>query len=250
MVPSTMLRPLAISLVALIFAVGACTGKQPQQKPHTAETPTKSAPAGDSAADPDADGEPVAAHPALLDPSKANETAPDTYKVAFTTTKGDFVIEVDRTWAPKGADRFYNLVKIGFFDGVGFFRAIKGFMVQFGIHGNPEVTQAWKPTKIEDDPVQQSNEKGFITFATSGPNTRTTQVFINYGNNANLDGMGFAPFGKVVEGMDVVESLYTGYGEGAPRGMGPNQGSLENNGTKYLESQFPKLDYVKTATIM
>jgi peptidyl-prolyl cis-trans isomerase A (cyclophilin A) len=150
-----------------------------------------------------------------------------------------------------GADRFYNLVKVGFYDGVKFFRAIDGFMVQFGIHGDPSVTKVWRQANISDDPVKQSNTRGRVTFAMAGPNSRTTQVFINYvDRNRQLDGMGFAPFGEVVEGMEVVDRLYKGYGEGAPRGMGPDQGRLQAQGNAYLEQEFPKLSGVVRATIV
>jgi peptidyl-prolyl cis-trans isomerase A (cyclophilin A) len=184
-----------------------------------------------------------------MDPSKANEKAPNLYKAKFETTKGDFVVEVHRDWAPNGADRFYNLVKSGFFDGTKFFRAIDEFMVQWGINGDPTISAAWREAKIKDDPVKESNKPGYITFATSGPDSRTSQVFINYGDNNRLDGMGFAPFGKIVQGMDVVNNLYKGYGEGAPRGNGPNQGQIQTQGNAYLEKDFPKLDAVKKATI-
>jgi peptidyl-prolyl cis-trans isomerase A (cyclophilin A) len=189
--------------------------------------------------------------PALLDPSLAKDEAPESFKVKFVTTKGDFVIAVTRDWAPNGADRFYNLVKIGYFRNVSFFRNIAGFMVQFGIHGDPAVNAKWRSANIKDDPVTQSNKPGFVTYAQSGrPNSRSTQFFINFGDNANLDAMRFAPFGKVVEGMDVVESLYNGYGEGAPRGRGPDQGRMQEEGNAYLKKDFPKLDYIKTATIV
>jgi peptidyl-prolyl cis-trans isomerase A (cyclophilin A) len=185
----------------------------------------------------------------LSDPASLNEQAPAVYKAKFDTSKGAFVIEVHRDWAPNGADRFYNLVKNGFYNDARFFRVIEGFMVQFGINGNPKVSAVWRDANIKDDPVKQSNERGMITFATAGPNTRTTQVFINFGDNAGLDGQGFAPFGKVISGMDVVDSLFAGYGEGAPQGHGPNQGIVQNLGNGYLEKAFPKLDYVKQATI-
>jgi peptidyl-prolyl cis-trans isomerase A (cyclophilin A) len=172
------------------------------------------------------------------------------YKAKFVTSKGEFVIEVQRAWAPLGADRFYNLVKAGFFDRVKFFRAISGFMVQFGINGDPAISRAWKETRIQDDPVVKSNTRGYITFATAGPNTRTTQVFINLVNNTRLDASGFSPFGQVVTGMEVVDSFYTGYGEGAPSGMGPNQGRIEAEGNAYLDRDFPRLDAVVTATIV
>ena len=194
---------------------------------------------------------PAAPAVTLLSPDKATERAPDIFKVRFATTKGDFVLEVQRAWAPLGADRFYNLVKTGYFDDIAFFRAIQGFMVQFGIHGSPQVSAQWRDARIPDDPpAGQSNSRGFISFATAGPNTRTTQVFINYGNNAMLDGQGFTPFGHVVEGMDVVESLYQGYGEGAPQGMGPDQGRIQAEGNAYLRKDFPQLDYVRTARLI
>ena len=192
---------------------------------------------------------PADINPALLDPSKAVETAPASFKVRFTTTEGDIVIEVTRAWAPKGADRIFNLVKIGYFNDIAFFRAIEGFMIQFGIHGHPQISAAWKMANIEDDPVTQSNTLGMVTFATAGPNTRTTQFFINVGDNNRLDGMGFAPFGKVVEGMDIVGKLHTGYGEGAPRGRGPDQGRIQTEGNGYLQGGFPELDYIKGAKI-
>ncbi len=188
--------------------------------------------------------------PKLLDPAAANETAPDSYKVKFTTTKGDFVVEVDRSLAPNGADRFYNLVKVGFYDDVAFFRAIDKFMVQFGLHGQGRVNATWRRARITDDPVKGTNKRGTITFATSGKDSRTTQVFINFKNNANLDKMGFSQFGSVVEGMDIVDSLHKGYGEGAPRGRGPEQGRIQREGNAYLKKEFPELDYVKSATIM
>ena len=185
----------------------------------------------------------------LGDPSSLNARAPESYKAKFETSKGAFVIQVTRSWAPNGADRFYNLVKNGYFDDARFFRVIDGFMVQFGISGNPDVSAAWTNATIPDDPVRESNARGTVTFATAGPNTRTTQVFINFNNNSMLNGQGFAPFGKVVSGMNVVDSFYKGYGEGAPRGNGPNQGLLKSQGNAYLLTQFPKLDYIKKATI-
>ncbi len=187
----------------------------------------------------------------LMDPASATATAPAQYKVKMKTTKGDFVIEVHRDWAPHGADRFYNLVKIGYYNDLAFFRVIKGFMVQFGISGDPAVNTVWREAKIPDDPTgKQSNTRGMVTFATAGPNTRTTQVFINYADNANLDSMGFAPFGKVVSGMDVVDKLEGEYGEGAPGGRGPSQGRLQSEGNAYLKANFPKLDYLKSASIV
>ncbi len=185
----------------------------------------------------------------LLNPASLKEQAPAAYKVKFTTTKGDFVVEVTRAWSPRGADRFYNLVKHHFYDGASFFRVLPGFVAQFGISANPAVSKAWANATIPDDPVTQSNLRGYLTFATSGPNTRTTQIFINLADNASLDSMGFSPFGKVVEGMEVVEKFYSGYGEGAPQGHGPDQQRITNEGKAYLEKNFPSLDSVKTAAI-
>jgi peptidyl-prolyl cis-trans isomerase A (cyclophilin A) len=185
----------------------------------------------------------------LMNPAALNAPAPATYKAKFDTSKGAFEIEVHRDWAPAGADRFYNLVKNGFFDNARFFRVVSGFMVQFGIHGDPNVSTQWRQARINDDPVKQSNGRGMVTFATAGPNTRTTQVFINFADNARLDGMGFAPFGQVISGMNVVDSLYSGYGEGAPSGRGPDQGRMQQEGNAYLMKDFGKLDYIKKASI-
>jgi cyclophilin family peptidyl-prolyl cis-trans isomerase len=186
----------------------------------------------------------------LRTPAQLTEKAPDTYKANFDTSKGAFVVEVHREWAPNGADRFYNLVKNGFFDDIRFFRVLDNFMAQFGINGDPAIQSVWRGASLKDDPVKQSNKRGFITFATAGPNTRTTQVFINYkDNSSSLDSQGFAPFGQVTSGMDVVDKLYKDYGEGAPRGRGPEQGRLQQEGNAYLTKDFPKLDYIKTATI-
>jgi len=184
-----------------------------------------------------------------LDPARNTATAPATFRARFSTSKGDFVIQVNREWAPNGADRFYNLVKNGFFDGTRFFRVISGFMVQWGIHGDPAISQAWSSASIPDDPPRQSNTRGMVTFATAGPDTRTTQLFINFADNSRLDGMGFAPFGKVVEGMEVVDKLYAGYGEGAPDGRGPDQGRLQEQGNAYLSADFPLMDTINTAVI-
>lgn len=193
---------------------------------------------------------PALAQSPLANPDALAEQAPQTYKAKFDTTKGSFVIEVNRTWAPRGADRFYNLVKNGFYDNVRFFRVLDGFMAQFGIHGDPALMAKWRVARIPDDPVRQSNARGTISFATSGANTRTTQVFINFGDNSALDRMGFAPFGRVVSGMNVVDALYSGYGEGAPQGRGPDQRRMQMEGNAYLTQNFTRLDYVKKATIV
>jgi peptidyl-prolyl cis-trans isomerase A (cyclophilin A) len=180
----------------------------------------------------------------LKNPASLTEQAPATYKAAFDTSAGNFVITVHRTWAPNGADRFYNLVKNGFYDETRFFRVVPNFMVQFGINGEPAVAAAWQNANLKDDPGgKQSNKKGYVTFATRGKDTRTTQVFINFKDNGFLDAQGFTPFGEVTSGMDVVEKITDQYGEK------PNQGSIQQQGNTYLKAQFPKLDYVKKATV-
>jgi peptidyl-prolyl cis-trans isomerase A (cyclophilin A) len=202
-----------------------------------------------------AEGAPVPPAPALkpsLDkPQTLNQRASDVYRAKFATSKGDFVIEVHRDWAPVGADRFFNLVKNGYYNDTRFFRVVSGFMAQIGIHGKPELNAIWRDQHIADDPVKKSNLRGFVTFATAGPGTRTTQFFINFADgNSRLDTMGFAPFGQVVSGMEIVDALYAEYGEGAPQGRGPNQGRIQNEGNTYLMRDFPQLDYVKEATIL
>jgi cyclophilin family peptidyl-prolyl cis-trans isomerase len=192
---------------------------------------------------------PAFAQSMLENPAGLREQAPATYKARFDTTKGVFVVEVTRAWAPRGADRFYNLVKNGFYDDTRFFRVISGFMVQFGINGDPNIMARWRTAQISDDPVSQSNTRGMITFAMAGPNTRTSQVFINFGDNSRLDQSGFAPFGRVVSGMNVVEAINAEYGEGAPNGRGPNQSRIQGEGNAYLSKDFPRMDYIKKATI-
>jgi peptidyl-prolyl cis-trans isomerase A (cyclophilin A) len=186
---------------------------------------------------------------ALKDPSKATEKAPDKFTVKLATTAGDIFIDVDKSWAPIGADRIYNLVRAGYYDDVAFFRVISGFMAQVGINGDPAVNKVWREAQIKDDPAgKQSNTRGMVSFATAGPNTRTTQFFINFGNNARLDGMGFAPFGKV-RNMDVVDKLNAKYGEGAPQGRGPSQGRVQGEGNAYLKKEFADLTWITKATI-
>ena len=177
-------------------------------------------------------------------------TAPDVFRARLETSKGDFVVEVTRAWSPVGADRFYNLVSHGYLDGVRFFRVIAGFMVQFGINGDPALAALLSEDNILDDPVIESNTRGRVTFAKTGqPNSRSTQIFINLVPNTNLDALGFSPFGEIVEGMEVVDQLYSGYGEGAPGGTGPNQGRTQTEGNAYLNAEFPNLDYVERASI-
>jgi len=178
------------------------------------------------------------------------KSAAGKFSVRFTTTKGDIDVEVDPKWAPKGAARLRELVEGGFFQDVAFFRAISGFMVQFGIHGDPKVSAKWRNATITDDPVTQSNKEGWLTFATSGPDSRTTQLFFNLVDNTRLDGMGFSSVGKITKGLDVLKSLHMGYGEGAPMGAGPSQAMIQNQGNSYLKANFPKLDYIKSAKLL
>jgi peptidyl-prolyl cis-trans isomerase A (cyclophilin A) len=182
--------------------------------------------------------------PGLLHPASLTAKAPESFQVKFATTKGDFVVEVTRALAPLGADRFYNLVKHGFFTDAAFFRNVPGFIVQFGLSADPAVNKVWQSANIKDDPGKTSNAPGTITFATAGPNTRTTQLFINFGNNTFLDPQGFSPFGKVISGMDVVQKLYSGYGER------PDQGAITSQGKAYLDKNFPNIDSIKSATIV
>jgi peptidyl-prolyl cis-trans isomerase A (cyclophilin A) len=190
---------------------------------------------------------PAAAKPSLKDPASLKAKAPETFKAKFETTQGDFVVEVTRSWSPLGADRFYNLVKNGFYDGVKVFRVLPGFVVQFGINGDPSINAVWQRASVMDDPVTQSNQRGTVVFATGGPHSRTTQVFVNLADNARLDKSGFSPFGKVDEaGMAVIEKFYSGY-EGA---ASDEQQSIQSKGNAFLESKYPKLDAVKKATIV
>src|SRR6185437_7102810 len=176
---------------------------------------------------------------------KVTGPAPEQFRAQFTTTKGNFVVLVHRDWAPLGADRFYELMKMHFFDHNYFFRMLPGFIVQWGINGDPKVAKDWSVLSIKDDPFKMSNRRGTVTFATAGANSRTTQVFVNLNDNTGLDGQGFTPFGEISEGMNVIESLYGGYGEGAPRGQGPDQQAITDRGNDYLEEHFPRLDYIK-----
>ncbi len=188
-----------------------------------------------------------AAHPAMKDPSKAAEKAPAEFTAVFTTTKGEFEITAHREWSPLGADRFYNLVKIGYFQDIAFFRAVEGFMVQFGIHGDPAVNDVWKNANIKDDgKAIVSNEVGRVTFAKTGaPNSRSVQFFVNYKHNGFLDNQGFTPFAEVTKGMEVLNSLHKGYGEQASSA----QGKIQSEGNAFLKKNFPKLDYIKSAKL-
>jgi peptidyl-prolyl cis-trans isomerase A (cyclophilin A) len=186
----------------------------------------------------------------VVNGDKSSVTAPPVFRAKFETSKGNFVIEATREWAPNGADRFYYLVRNGFFDDTRFYRAIEGFMVQFGLSGDPKVSTVWRSAFIPDDSVRQSNVRGFVSYAKAGPDTRGTQLFINYGDNTALDAQGFAPFGRVVEGMEVVDSLYKEYGDAAPGGAGPTQMRIRNEGNAYLDKDFPRLDKIVKAYVV
>jgi peptidyl-prolyl cis-trans isomerase A (cyclophilin A) len=256
---------------ALVF--GGCSSTPPVDKAATEKAAAEKAAADKAAADKAAEEKAAAekaaaetapaekaetkkAEPAespskasLLNPATLNARAPEAYKARLSTTKGDILVEVTRAWAPLGADRFYNLIRNGFYNNASFFRVLPGFVVQFGIPASPQIARVWDNAAIKDDAVKQSNLRGTLTFATAGPNTRTTQIFINLADNKPLDPQGFSPFGRVVEGMDVVEKLYSGYGEGAPGGRGPDQSRIQAQGKAYLDKNFPNLDSIKTAEI-
>jgi peptidyl-prolyl cis-trans isomerase A (cyclophilin A) len=222
------MRSVWVSMGAAMIGLSACGHKEapPQQ---TAAAAAPAVVSGD-ALDPNSPDMPL--------------TAPADYRVRFETSAGPFIIEVTRAWAPRGADRFYNLVRHGFYDGTRFFRVLPGFVAQFGISGDPARSARWREATIPDDPVTQHNLRGTITFATAGPNTRTTQLFINFSDNTSLDARGFAPFGRVVDGMDVVDRIYAGYGET------PDQGLIQTRGNAYLATAFPRLDSIAHATIV
>lgn len=173
----------------------------------------------------------------------------ESFYVVFDTSKGPFIVEVNPAWSPQGAARFRELVELKYYDECRYFRVLSGFMAQVGISGDPALNAKWREARIPDDPVHVSNTRGRVTFATGGPNTRTTQIFFNYGDNSMLNAQGFSPFGEVISGMDIVDSLHSGYGEGFPQGNGPDQGEVQDRGNEYLNSKFPKLDYIKTARV-
>jgi peptidyl-prolyl cis-trans isomerase A (cyclophilin A) len=216
--------PALLALLALQLIAGGCTGETPPPPPDAA--------ASDSL------------------PPTPDAASPESFQVRFETTKGDFTVDVTRAWAPRGADRLYRLVTEGYFKDIRFFRVLPGFMAQFGLSGDPAVNARMNSMRIPDDSVRQSNTRGTLTFATAGANTRSNQLFINYGDNSRLDGLGFSPLGRVVDGMNVVDLLYGGYGEGAPNGDGPSERMIVKEGNAYLRRSFPRLDYIKSATIV
>ena len=213
-----------VRLVALLMLAGACGGEPPAQSPREAPNP-------------------------LLTPSRLTETAPASFRVRMETSAGEVVLLVHRDWAPLGVDRFYNLVKNGFYDDTRIYRVLDGFMAQFGMNGDPRVNMTWRNKVIVDDPVAHTNGRGTVSFAKGGPHSRTTEVFINYRDNAALDERGFAPFAEVVEGMEVVDGFYTAYGDGPPRGEGPYQAQVQAQGNAYLDVSFPELTRIEHAVI-
>jgi len=203
-----------------------------------------------AACGPGGDAAPAEAQNPLLRPRQFTETAPPRFVVRFETSAGDFVVEVHRDWAPIGADRFYNLVKAGYYDDTRVYRVVPGFMAQFGIHGDPYVNYVWRSALLMDDPVVESNRRGRITFAKSRRDTRSTEVFISVVDNSFLDGDGFAPFGEVLEGMEVVDAFHAAYGDGPPRGEGPYGEMAKARGNAYLDEEFPELTIIVQATIL
>jgi peptidyl-prolyl cis-trans isomerase A (cyclophilin A) len=225
---------LCTTICAALLCVAPLAAQAPTAKPKA------------SAAKPSTTTRPASAgsHASLLNPASLTAKAPAAFQVKFTTSAGDFVVDVHRDWAPLGADRFYNLVRRGFFTNASFFRVVPGFVVQFGLNADPAVNKVWETAKFQDDPVKQTNKRGSLVFATAGPNTRTTQLFINFADNGPLDRMGFAPFGEVTEGMDVVDKIYAGYGEQ------PRQDLITNQGDVYISRNFPKIDKIKLARVV
>jgi peptidyl-prolyl cis-trans isomerase A (cyclophilin A) len=186
---------------------------------------------------------------ALLNKSTSAEPAPEVFRVRFETSRGAFVMEAHRSWSPFGVDRFYYLVRRGFYDGTRFYRVLDRFIAQFGISGDPQISAAWEERLMPDDSVKhQTNLRGRVSFASFGPHTRTTQLFINYRDNASID-RDYAPIAEVVKGMNVISSLWKGYGDAPPRGAGPRPARIFAEGEAYLAKEFPKLDYVKTARV-
>ena len=198
----------------------------------------------------DSPKEQVPARSTLLRPEQFAETAPPTFQVLIETSEGDFLIEAHRDWAPHGTDRFYNLVLAGYYDDTRIYRVVENFVAQFGLSGDPYINQAWKSQFIIDDPVVQTNSRGTVTFAKAGLHTRTTEVFINYRDNNMLDSDGFAPFGKVIKGMEIIDSFYATYGDGPPRGAGPYAAMAQARGNEYLDMDFPKLTRIIRARIL
>jgi peptidyl-prolyl cis-trans isomerase A (cyclophilin A) len=229
------------TLLTSLVLCSALFAQTPASKSASSKAATSKGAASKSAT---SKGGTPAARASLMNPASLRAKAPEMYKAEFTTTKGVVVVEVHRDWAPLGADRFYNLIKAGFFTNAAFFRVVPGFVVQFGLNANPAVNAVWENARIKDDPVKNGNKRGTIVFATAGPNTRTTQLFINFSDNTPLDAMGFAAFGEVVQGMDVVDMIYSGYGQR------PDQGRITAEGDAYISKNFPMIDKIKMAKIL
>jgi peptidyl-prolyl cis-trans isomerase A (cyclophilin A) len=253
------MRSLPLVLAALAALASACSGsEEPGFRPRRTERGDHPEPAGEPvrppppapAPTPPPVALPEGVDPALADPSRWTERAPETFTVELATTEGPILIDVTRSWAPNGADRFYNMVRSGLLTDVAFFRVVDGFMAQGGLPGIPALAGAWNRSNIPDDPPTHSNTVGMVTFAAGGaPNTRATQFFINLVDNSRLDEMGFAPFGRVRD-MTAVTRLYSGYGDAPPNGRGPNQGRIVREGNTYLRAEYPELDYIERARIL
>lgn len=239
------------SVLLLLAAVSGCGGGEAASADEAESGAAESAPARTT----DADGAATAADAGQESPLFAPESeamtaqAPPVYRVVLHTSEGPITVRVRRSWAPRGADRFYHLARHGFFEGSRFFRVIEGFVAQFGLSGRPELDTLWRRHPIRDDSVRRSNERGTLTFASAGEDTRTTQLFFNLADNRRLDGMGFAPLGRVVEGLAVLDSLHAGYGDGPPRGDGPSQAAILERGNEYLDSEFPELDRIDSVEV-
>lgn len=241
--------PIALLVFACDDGGGGATGDA-MTAPADAARVEPDAGAGDMDA-PDMDApDAMPPHPGLRNPALViNDVAPDAFTVVFETTAGDFELDVTRAWSPKGVDRFHTLVKVGYYTDLAVFRVVDGFVAQTGINGDPGISGLWRDARFTDDPVTQSNTRGRATFATGGADTRTTQIFFNYGDNSRLDDLGFSPFGEVRD-MATLDALYSGYGDGPPSGNGPDQGRIQQEGNAYLRAEFPDLDYIVRTTII
>lgn len=244
------MRWLTITLSLFACALFACDDGGADPTPDAG--PADAAPGdagGDAAIDMDAP-DAMMEHPGLRNPALVvNDTAPDTFTVVFETTAGDFELDVTRAWSPLGVDRFHNLIKVGYYTDLAVFRVIDGFVAQTGISGDPSISGLWRAARIADDPVTQSNTRGTATFATGGADTRTTQIFFNFGDNSRLDDLGFSPFG-IVRDMTALDAMYSGYGDGPPSGTGPDQGRIQSEGNAYLRAEYPELDYIVRTTLV
>ncbi|MFI5306674.1 MAG: peptidylprolyl isomerase [Polyangiales bacterium] len=259
--------PRTAHLLVACGLLAACRAAAPPQGPP--DGPAKGAPEGSATPTPEPTAAPAAIKPGealegstaskpaaeaetsagLVERTFTDTKAPERFTARLETTKGALTIDVRRSWAPRGADRFYSLARLGYFDGNAFFRVIGGFIAQVGLHGDPAVNEVWRSRRIADDPPTQSNIAGMVSFAAAGKGTRTTQIFIDLDDNAALDKLGFAPFGRVRE-IDTARKLHAGYGESAPAGHGPSQARIQREGSRYLAAEFPQLDSIISAKII